>query len=161
VGAGAERLLAVDDNVWVDALGRLHLRITKSGSSRRSAEVISKASFGYGTYRWTLASDVSDLDAQVVLGMFTWHDTSAAYAHREIDIEVARWGNASDSTNAQFFGQPYDFPGHTLRYAVPPARRARTSSRGASPRSGSSAERRRGRSPTPPRCRAPAGRTHA
>lgn len=119
-GPGPNVFSPSTENVWVDALGRLHLRITKSGSSWRSAEVISKASFGYGTYRWTLASDVSNLDAQVVLGMFTWHDTSADYAHREIDIEVARWGNASDPTNAQFVVQPYDLPGHMLRYTVPP-----------------------------------------
>jgi hypothetical protein len=120
-GPGPNVFSPSTDNVWVDALGRLHLRITKSGSSWRSAEVISKASFGYGTYRWTLASDVSNLDPQVTLGMFTWHDTSADYAHREIDIEVARWGNASNATNAQFVVQPYDLAGHTLRYSVPAA----------------------------------------
>src|SRR5205085_2386983 len=66
-GPGPNVFSPSTENVWVDGLGRLHLRITKSGSSWRSAEVISNASFGYGTYRWTLASDVSSLDAQVVL----------------------------------------------------------------------------------------------
>jgi hypothetical protein len=120
-GPGPNVFSPSTDNVWVDPAGRLHLKIVKSGSQWRSAEVISKASFGYGTYRWTLASDVSSLDPQVTLGMFTWHDTSADYAHREIDIEVARWGNASNPTNAQFVVQPYDLGGHTFRYTVPPA----------------------------------------
>lgn len=118
-GPGPNVFSPSTDNVWVDALGRLHLRITKSGSTWRSAEVISTASFGYGTYRWTLASDASNLDPQVVLGLFTWHDTSADYAHREIDIELSRWGNATDPTNAQFVVQPYDLAGHTFRYTVP------------------------------------------
>jgi hypothetical protein len=120
-GPGPNVFSPSTDNVWVDPAGRLHLKIVKSGSQWRSAEVISKASFGYGTYRWTLASDVSSLDPQVTLGMFTWHDTSADYAHREIDIEVARLGNASNPTNAQFVVQPYDLGGHTFRYTVPPA----------------------------------------
>lgn len=118
-GPGPNVFSPSTENVWVDTLGRLHLKITRSGSTWRSAEVVSKTSLGYGTYRWTLASDASNLDPQVVLGMFTWHDTSADYAHREIDIEVARWGNAADPTNAQFVVQPYDIVNHLVRFTVP------------------------------------------
>jgi hypothetical protein len=55
----------------------------------------------------------------VVLGLFTWSDQSA-YAHREIDVEVSRWGKPSDTNNAQFVVQPYQLPSHILRFAVSP-----------------------------------------
>jgi hypothetical protein len=54
----------------------------------------------------------------VVLGLFTWSD-DPAYAYREIDVEVARWGNASDPTNAQFVVQPWNRPGNLTRWTVP------------------------------------------
>lgn len=104
-------------NVSVEE-GQLHLRISRSGKKWTSAEVIADASLGYGTYTWTLAP-VPELDPNVVLGLFTWND-DPAYAHREIDIELARWGNAADPTNAQYVVQPWDAPGHDLRWTLAP-----------------------------------------
>jgi hypothetical protein len=117
VGPGPNRFSAATSNVWVDSAGRLHLRIAKVNGIWASAEVISAKSFGYGTYRWTLASRVDGLDPNAVLGLFTWND-DPAYDHREIDVEVARWGNAADPTNAQFVVQPYDTPGNLQRFGV-------------------------------------------
>jgi hypothetical protein len=104
-------------NVRVDAAG-LHLSITKSGNKWSTAEVINRASLGYGTYTWTLATPVDALDPSVVLGLFTWND-NPAYAHREVDIEFARWANAADPTNAQYTVQPYDAAGHLRRFIQP------------------------------------------
>lgn len=104
-------------NVSVDADG-LHLRISRSGKKWTTAEVIANASLGYGTYTWTLAP-VPELDPNVVLGLFTWSD-DPAYAHREIDIELARWGNAADPTNAQYVVQPWDADGHDERWTFAP-----------------------------------------
>ena len=94
---------------------RLHLRIAASGRKWTTAEVINTASLGYGTYTWQLAP-VGPLDPNVVLGLFTWND-APDYAHREIDIELAKWGNAADPTNAQYVVQPWDAPDHDLRWA--------------------------------------------
>lgn len=105
-------------NVWVDTQGRLHLAITNDNGVWKSAEVISQTSFGYGTYRFTLETDVAGLDPNVVLGLFTWNDNAAFY-HREIDIEFARWGNRLDTTNAQYTVQPYTQAGNELRWALP------------------------------------------
>jgi hypothetical protein len=105
-------------NVSVDAGGNLHLRIQRSGKKWTAAEVILQGSFGYGTYSWTVAS-APDLDPNVVLGMFTWND-APDYAHREIDIEFARWGSASDPNNAQYVVQPWDLPGHEHRWRQAP-----------------------------------------
>jgi len=105
-------------NVSVDTEGRLHLRIAQNAGKWSCAEVIAPVSYGYGTYEFVLASPVNALDPNVVLGLFTWSD-KAAYAHREIDVEFARWGNAADATNAQFVVQPYDRPLHLSRFAAP------------------------------------------
>jgi hypothetical protein len=109
------------DNVWVDAAG-LHLRIAQAGGKWTCAEVIGPTSYGHGTYTFVVASDVSAFDPNVVLGLFTWSD-KAREAHREIDIEVARWGNATDPTNAQFVVQPYNRAGHLMRFTQPSASR--------------------------------------
>jgi hypothetical protein len=115
VGPGPNYFSASKSNVWVDGRGRLHLRITKAGGHWQVAEIGLDHALGYGTYTWTLASRVDDLDTNAVLGLFTYDDTSAADAHREIDIEASRWGDASDSTNAQFVVQPWQRAGNLRR----------------------------------------------
>lgn len=105
------------NNVWVDALGRLHLRISNRSNQWQCAEVFSARSFGYGRYRFRVEAPVNDLDPNVVLGMFTYSD-DATYSHREIDLECSRWGNANDGSNAQFAVQPSS-AGHKLRITVP------------------------------------------
>lgn len=118
VGPGPNVFSDSPDNVWVDAAGQLHMRITNRDGQWRSAEVILDRSLGYGTYRWTLASPVGRLDPNVVLGLFTWSD-DAAYNHREIDIEVARWGNPTSADNAQYVVQPWDRSGNLVRFVQP------------------------------------------
>lgn len=115
VGPGPNYFSASKSNVWVDARGRLHLRITKARGHWRVAEIGLDHSLGYGTYTWTLGSRVDRLDANAVLGLFTYDSTSAADAHREIDIEASRWGHANDPTNAQFVVQPYNRAGNLRR----------------------------------------------
>jgi hypothetical protein len=106
-------------NVLVDASDALHLRVQKDASGRWTcAEIIGPTSFGYGTYTFTLGSRVDGLDPNLVLGLFTWSD-KAPQAHREIDIEFARWGNAADPTNAQYVVQPYATGNHLVRFTQP------------------------------------------
>jgi hypothetical protein len=106
-------------NVSVDGEGNLRLRIARNASGQWTcAEIIGPTSHGYGTYTFEMASPVSAFDANVVLGLFTWSDR-AQQANREIDIEFAKWGNASDPTNAQFVVQPYTVLNHMYRFAAP------------------------------------------
>ena len=107
-------------NAWVATDGRLHMKIARRAGRWYCAELVSLRSFGYGTYRITLDSPADALDARAVLGLFTWND-DGPYVHRELDVEVSRWTNAADTNNAQFVVQPYDTPGHLLRYRVPAA----------------------------------------
>jgi hypothetical protein len=109
-GPGPNRFSDNLDNVWVDDLGRLHLAITNTGGVWQCAEVISNASFGYGTYTFTIETPLDALDRNVVLGLFTWSDNRAEN-HREIDIEFARWGDVSNPYNAYYTVQPYTVNG--------------------------------------------------
>ena len=105
-------------NVSVDTSGFLHLRIARDAQGRwTTSEVIAPTSRGYGTYTFTVATPLDQLDRNVVLGLFTWSDRPQ-YAHRELDFEAARWGSATDPTNAQFVVQPYDRPNHLHRFAL-------------------------------------------
>jgi hypothetical protein len=118
LGPGPNYFSDSTNNVWVDALGQLHLRITNVSNQWQCAEVISARTFGYGSYRFELASDVNALNLNAVLGLFTYGE-DPGYAHREIDVECSRWGNSFDINNSQFVVQPWDSPGHLARYPVP------------------------------------------
>lgn len=104
-GPGPNLYSSSDDNVWVDKAGRLHLRITNSRKRWWCAEVATKASLGYGTYRFYIEKLPEVLDDQAVLGMFTWDDNPDDF-HREIDIEISTWGDQTE-TNTQFVVQPH------------------------------------------------------
>lgn len=118
VGPGPNYFSDSTNNVWLDGQGQLHLRITNRSNQWQCAELVSARTFGYGSYRFQLASPADNLNPNAVLGLFTWSD-DPAYADREIDIECSRWGNAADTNNAQFVVQPYDASGHLVRIAAP------------------------------------------
>ena len=117
LGPGPNYFSDSAQSVWVDSTGRLHLRVEKRNGRWYSAEVVSTASFGYGTYRWYLDTPVDNLDPNVVLGLFTWND-DPAYNHRELDIEFARWGNAAYA-NGQYTVQPYTVAGNQYTFNEP------------------------------------------
>jgi hypothetical protein len=112
-------------NAWVDGQGRLHLKIAQAedqdGKPRfECAEVVSKESFGFGTYRWYIESPVK-ADPRVVLGMFTWDvdGESARFHHRELDVElISTWGEPESTLNAQYCVQPWDRSGHRHRFKI-------------------------------------------
>jgi hypothetical protein len=124
VGPGPNYFSDGEDSAFVDDRGRLHLRIAHRDGRWWCSEVISERSFGYGTYRFYLDSNVDDLDPNIVLGLFTWND-APAYHHREIDVEISRWGDPNNR-NAQFVVQPYTRPRNIARFQVPPGLAAST-----------------------------------
>lgn len=117
VGPGPNYFSAAADNVAIDERGRLHLRITKRDGRFFCPEVISRQSFGYGTYRFYVDSTIDKLDINAVLGLFTWSD-EPDYHHRELDIEFSRWGKI-DNENGQFVVQPYTIPQNIVRFETP------------------------------------------
>ncbi|HKY43762.1 MAG TPA: hypothetical protein VJM50_11785 [Pyrinomonadaceae bacterium] len=104
-------------NAWTDANGFLHLRIAQNAGEWSCAEVKLLRSLGYGTYRFVVR-DVSQLEPSVVLSLFTWDEADAGQSHREMNIELARWGDAA-SKNAQYVVQPYYVPANVVRFNVP------------------------------------------
>jgi hypothetical protein len=113
VGPGPNRFS--ENNAWVDAEGRLHLRIQKDKDGvYSSAEVILPQSLGHGTYRFRIGSPVFDLDPVAVLGLFTWSNLPAEH-HREIDMEITRWGRAKGPC-LHYAVQPYTAPGHEAAF---------------------------------------------
>jgi hypothetical protein len=82
-------------NVWVDANGWLHLKLSKNADGSWSCgEVSTTQSLGYGTYQWKIEGAVNALDKNVVLGLFNY---SGNDGYDEMDVEFARWGNASNA----------------------------------------------------------------
>ena len=116
VGPGPNCFSNSTENVWVDNQGQLHLKITKRNGKWYCAEVVSKDSFGYGKYIFSLASRIDRLNENIVVGLFTWSD-DPEYNHREIDIEFSRWEYPTND-NAQFVIQPWDKPGNIYRFNI-------------------------------------------
>jgi hypothetical protein len=84
--------------------------VTKSDGKWQCAEVVAEKSLGYGEYRWVFSGDLSVLDRRVVLGLFTYENTT-----KEIDFELSRWGDVRKG-NAQFVVQPYTAKDSTYRF---------------------------------------------
>ncbi len=107
---GPNNWLANSTSVWVDPAGELHLKIRKIGNIWYSSEIVAPQSLGYGEYTFELSSNIETLDKNIVLGLFTYETDT-----REIDIEFARWGVATNPA-AQYVLQPssasskYNFP---------------------------------------------------
>jgi hypothetical protein len=104
-------------NAWTDEDGRLHLRIAQGLGQWTCAEVNLTRSLGYGTYLFD-AHDASQLEPAAVFGMFTWDDSNTDPEHRELALEISRWGDPANK-NAQYVVQPYYIPANVVRFAAP------------------------------------------
>jgi hypothetical protein len=104
-------------NVNVDDTGAMHLRIQKAGKDWSCSEVSLTRSLGYGTYR-VVVRDAGHLDPAVVFGVFTWDYAGGEQGHREMNIDISRWGDANNR-NAQFVVQPYYIAANVVRFTAP------------------------------------------
>lgn len=99
-------------NVWVDSEGRLHLRIRQHKGVWYCAEVTLLKPLGYGEYTFYVSSNLTNLDINVVAGLFTYLNDM-----EEIDIEFSKWSKDNNS-NAQYVVQPADVEGNIKRYDI-------------------------------------------
>src|SRR5438034_3134844 len=76
VGPGPNYFSDSTNNVSVDAQGRLHLRITHTGGNWYCAEIVCQRTLGYGNYVFHVDGTPATLDANVVLGLFTWSNAT-------------------------------------------------------------------------------------
>lgn len=114
VGPGPNIFGGTDSNVWVDQNGYLHLKIAFLNGKWQSSELICTENTGYGTYIFTLGSDVTKMNENIVLGLFTWDDnTFYSQANSEVDIEFARWFKANDTLLLTTSVQPVVFDNAT------------------------------------------------
>jgi hypothetical protein len=104
-------------NAWTDSSGALHLRIAKASGQWTCAEVSLTRSLGYGTYSFVVR-DTRRLEPAAVFSIFTWDYAGTDPNHREMDIEVSRWGDPT-ITNAQYVLQPFYVPENTSHFSIP------------------------------------------
>ena len=101
-GPGPNYFSGDSNDVFTDANGDLHLRISQRNGRWYSTEVISYDGFGYGAFTFNLAGQATAIPNNAILGMFLWDDVAHAQElnkYHEIDFELSRWGN---STYANF-----------------------------------------------------------
>lgn len=106
------------DNVWTDASGALHMRITNKSGLWYCAQLALTRSLGYGTYVLTVR-DISHLEPAEVLSMYTFDEWHGDQYYREMDVEISRWGDAASRNNAQYAVQPFYIPGDVYQFKVP------------------------------------------
>jgi hypothetical protein len=104
-------------NVWTDANGALHLRISGTQGKWTAAEVKLTRSLGYGTYRFEV-SDICHLEPSAVLTLVSWDGVGTEQNRREVDVELSRWGYLNND-NAHYVVQPYYVPANIVRFRVP------------------------------------------
>ncbi len=104
-------------NVRIDSSGFLHLRIGRKAERWTCSEVILARSLGYGTYLISV-QNLAHLEPAAVFGIFTWDELGTDQNHREMDIEISRWGDPADK-NAQYVIQPYYVPANVYRFIAP------------------------------------------
>jgi len=107
------------DNAWTDAKGALHLQIKRKSGRWSCAEVVLNRSLGYGTYVVTVR-DTSHLEPAAVFSVNTFDDGGGDQHYREMDVEISRWGDASNKNNAQYGIQPFYVPGNISQFKSPP-----------------------------------------
>src|SRR5690606_38080949 len=84
--------------------------IVQKGGLWYCSGITLRNSLGYGKYVFYVSSDVSQLDQNVVGGLFTYLNDE-----EEIDIEFSKWSKP-DNEDSQFAVQPSDRSGNKVRY---------------------------------------------
>lgn len=82
-----------DKNVWLDAQGNLHLKLSYQNGRWTGGQVMTKQKLGFGTYEFHITGEIDKLDPNVVFAMFNYEAHSQdAFGINEIDIEFGKWG---------------------------------------------------------------------
>lgn len=95
----------------------------KSGGARGDS-IPSRFYPGYGTYLVAIETspNFNHISNNCCFGAFTYmfeNDSTQTNSHHEIDmVEISRWGNFSDPTNAQFTLQPWEPNGNVHRITL-------------------------------------------
>jgi hypothetical protein len=104
-------------NAWTDSDSALHLRIAKVFGKWTCAEVTLTRSLGYGTYSFVVR-DTTQLEPAAIFSIFTWDYAGNEQYHREMDIEVSRWGDPTNK-NAEYVVQPFYLAENVSQFRLP------------------------------------------
>jgi hypothetical protein len=111
------------DNVWVDVDGKLHLKIRKISTNKWTcAELKTQQLFGNGVYQFWVEGRPDLFDKNTVLGLFNYpcaNGTCEPDGTHEIDIEFAKWGNATQSNTLNYTTYPNAVGGATYHQTFP------------------------------------------
>ena len=109
-GPGPNYFSGRSSDVYVDNDGFLHLNIAQHNGRWYSTEVISEETMGYGVYTWVVDAQLEQMEANTVLGLFTWdNNTFQTQGNSEVDVEVARWGDINEQDILLYSVQPVWF----------------------------------------------------
>ena len=101
-------------SVWIDSLGRLHLKIRKENGRWYCAEVRTVNPTHYGEHRFLVNGFIDRMDKNIVLGLFVYADDLD-----EIDIEYSKWGYEGKTDVGSYTVQPYSTPGNEYSFESP------------------------------------------
>jgi hypothetical protein len=110
-GPGKNYFSNSEENVWVDSLGKLHLRLTQKDEKWYCSEVRLTENLGYGRYTFYIDPLPQPLDKDVVIGLFVYDHNDTSNFHKEVDIEFSKWGKEKNE-NSQYVIQPYENKPH-------------------------------------------------
>jgi len=109
-GPGPNMFSNNPDDIYVDNEGYLHMWINEHDGTWFSTEVVSQDTMGYGTYRFTVEGDFVNMPENITVGLFTWdNNTFFEHGNSEIDVELAKWGDADKQNTLQYAVQPVAF----------------------------------------------------
>lgn len=114
VAAGPNRWSSTQDAAWVDAQGRLRMRLRQTQGLWYGVELCTPLLGTDQVLSLQIDGPLGRLDPNVVLGIFGYRDDAS-----EWDIEFARWGKRREA-NAQFVVAPATNPSRLHRFLVPP-----------------------------------------
>ncbi len=101
-------------SVWVDSLGRLHLKIRKENGRWYCAEISTVQTTHYGEHRFLVDGFIDRMDKNIVLGLFVYADDQ-----NEIDIEYSKWGYETKTDVGSYTVQPYSTIGNQYTFESP------------------------------------------
>ena len=104
-------------NVSVDTQGYMHLRVRKENTEWTCAEVALPNSLGYGRYDVVIGG-VEKMEPATVFDVFTWDQAGTDQNRREMNTQLARWGDPNGKSG-EFSVQPFYRPANSYRYSVP------------------------------------------
>jgi hypothetical protein len=94
------------ENAWTDASGAIHRQIKKKSDRSWCAEILLNRSLGYGTYL-VAVRDTSHLESAATFSIVTFEEWGDDQRYSEMDVEVRRWGDATNKNKAQYIIQPF------------------------------------------------------